>query len=553
MGEEIRLFGPPGTGKTTRLASHVRSTAKDRGTDRIVVGSFTRTAAAEIAGRGLPIPEYQIGTLHSLAYRAIDRPDVAVDKIDSWNAEHPDLKISGEMRSIDEANIESGTGTGLSGDALLGEIDLYRARLIPRSVWNTRALTFDRLWTKWKHDHAVIDFTDMIEIAYQETEVAPGDPVVGFFDEFQDFTPLEIALVRKWGERMDRLVIAGDDDQTLFSFKGADPRAFLEPEIPDEHKRFLTQSYRVPRAVQHLAQNWIEQLSSREPKDYEPRDEEGLVRYEPTFLFAQPGRLVADIVKQIDASRTVMLLTTCGYMLDLIRRDLRGAGVPFHNPYRRSRGDWNPLHSARGVTSAERLASYLIIDPDRFPDDYRQWIGADLKAWMSIVKSTGMLVRGAKRKIEMLEPTAPVPYDVLEALFVSPEVCADAVSASPSWLNENLLSAKRSVMQYPLAIAKHRSGPELVSTPKLIVGSVHSVKGGQADVVYLLPDLSKAARRQFVKGSGIVKDSVIRQMYVGMTRAAEELVICGPSTLDAINPLLMMMHAKPKGKSNGST
>jgi len=82
---------------------------------------------------------------------------------------------------------------------------------------------------------------------------------------------------------------------------------------------------------------------------------------------------------------------------------------------------------------------------------------------------------------------------------------------------------------------------------------VHSVKGGQADVVYLLPDLSKAARRQFVKGSGIVKDSVIRQMYVGMTRAAEELVICGPSTLDAINPLLMMMHAKPKGKSNGST
>jgi superfamily I DNA/RNA helicase len=67
----------------------------------------------------------------------------------------------------------------------------------------------------------------------------------------------------------------------------------------------------------------------------------------------------------------------------------------------------------------------------------------------------------------------------------------------------------------------------------VIVGTIHSVKGGQADVVYLFPDLSPAGDGQYRRG-GSQRDSVIRQFYVGATRARETLCLCSPESGAAI-------------------
>ena len=64
---------------------------------------------------------------------------------------------------------------------------------------------------------------------------------------------MQLNLVRKWGDRAEYFIIAGDDDQTIYTFTGATPDAFLDPDIPDDHKIILKQSYRVPRAVHGLA------------------------------------------------------------------------------------------------------------------------------------------------------------------------------------------------------------------------------------------------------------------------------------------------------------
>jgi superfamily I DNA/RNA helicase len=66
----------------------------------------------------------------------------------------------------------------------------------------------------------------------------------------------------------------------------------------------------------------------------------------------------------------------------------------------------------------------------------------------------------------------------------------------------------------------------LLETPQVVVGTIHSVKGGQADVVYLFPDLSQAGAAHYAHG-GASRDSVILQFYVGATRARERLYICG--------------------------
>jgi len=59
----------------------------------------------------------------------------------------------------------------------------------------------------------------------------------------------------------------------------------------------------------------------------------------------------------------------------------------------------------------------------------------------------------------------------------------------------------------------------------VIVGTIHSVKGGEADVVCLFPDLSGEGDAAYQQ-AGAPRDSVIRQFYVGMTRARETLYIC---------------------------
>ncbi len=59
----------------------------------------------------------------------------------------------------------------------------------------------------------------------------------------------------------------------------------------------------------------------------------------------------------------------------------------------------------------------------------------------------------------------------------------------------------------------------------MIVGTIHSVKGGQADVVFLFPDLSDAGDAAY-RSHGLRRDSVIRQFYVGITRARHTLYIC---------------------------
>lgn len=75
-----------------------------------------------------------------------------------------------------------------------------------------------------------------------------------------------------------------------------------------------------------------------------------------------------------------------------------------------------------------------------------------------------------------------------------------------------------------------KGGVRLLSeTPKVVVGTIHSVKGGEADVVYLLPDLSQAGMAQWV-GADIESAAIRRLFYVGMTRARESLVLCNPAS-----------------------
>ena len=531
MGREYRKFGPPGCGKTQELARLVKAATEQRGHREILVASFTRSAASTIASRVELLPE-QVGTLHAHCYRVLGRPDIADTKAADFNAEHPEYALSaGGPSDLDESAVDALSAAKTGGDALYLQYQILRAKMTPPALWPPNVQGFAQAWEDFKRSTDAMDFTDLIAVALSKTDEAPGSPTIGFFDEVQDFTRLELSLVRKWGRHMD-IILAGDDDQCIYSFKGATPDAFLDPPIPEEDKQVLGQSFRVPRAVQVLAQGWIEQLSRREPKTYKPRAFEGEVRRLRGGDMRAVEGVMADAQQYLDQGKSVMFLTACGYMLDNLKAILRAHALPFFNPYRRSRGDWNPLGGGNGVSASERVLAFLRPREDIFGEDAMNWTYQDLAAWGSVVKSDGVFRRGGKTALTVWakERQGIVPLEAIEEVF-EPEVALELTlgGADLEWLEANLLGSRSGTMQFPLAIAKKLGPLSLKMTPKVIIGTIHSVKGGEADVVYLFPDLSMAGYREWI-APGDGHDSVVRQFYVGMTRAREVLVLCPNAT-----------------------
>ncbi len=137
--------------------------------------------------------------------------------------------------------------------------------------------------------------------------------------------------------------------------------------------------------------------------------------------------------------------------------------------------------------------------------------------------------------IRRLSPTEVVTIEILDGLLdrESLEAMAEAFEQEPldsfvEWWLSRLAVKKRKQADYPAKLAVRRGVKALTDTPKIIIGTGHSVKGGESDVVYLFPDLSSSGMRQW-DGRPKDRDAVIRLGYVMMTRARETLVICEPS------------------------
>lgn len=561
MSREIRIIGPPGCGKSTRLATQeIPDAVRAYGPDKVVVTSFTRAGAIEIANKRslktnekIQINPMHIGTLHALCYRLLSQPSIAELNIDKWNEENAQFSMShGGIQDMDEGigNTDGDSRSKNKGDAMLRQLNIFRNKMIPHEEWPQQVQIFDGLWKSFKNMHGYYDYTDLIERSINELPYAPGRPQVIFVDEAQDFTKLQLALIRKWGMKAEFIVLVGDEDQTIYEFSGATPDAFLKPDIEQKFKRFLTQSFRIPEAVHQHAVALIEQVAMREPKEYHPRRRKD-GSYVKGALHKMDGRHhyrnaegIVTLAEQHTASgQTVMLLTTCAYMLNGIRAYLRENGIPFQNQYRKKRGDWNPLLSGGGkvITARDLLVNFL-----ESGEDENYWTVQQMLAWARFIKvgPTGLVRKKGKAALKFLKDKIEshetkgmfTTRHVIGEIF-QPEIIETILSRDVDWLLDNMLSTKKEVMGFPLQVYKKYGKPGIIEDPKITIGTIHSVKGGESDVVMLFPDISyksKKAIREARRNTTLAAlqnamDPHYRAFYVGMTRAREELYLMSPT------------------------
>lgn len=535
---EWHIYGPPGTGKTDNTMRQTRRAAERFGRDKILVTSFSKAAAAEVAGRDNPLPPNAIGTLHSHCYHALGRPRIAEAHVKEWNAKYSGLQITPHRSGGKLDGDEGGEAVkGAEGDYWLGELNKARGKRRPKELWPSNLRRFSELWEDYKTSNELLDFTDLIERACHDVKIAPGDPSVIIADEGQDFNALEIWLLSSWGKYAEYFIVALDDDQTIFSHCGASPEALIDRVIPAEHRIILKQSHRVPRAVHAAALRCIEQVSHRIAKEYLPRmDEdgrtvEGLVERLATGHWKSPEHIVLDhAMRQVDDGKTVMFLTSCSYMLAPTLKALREAAIPFENKYRRSNGAWNPIRRDTAGAAANRVLSLLV--PHPISGEFRRpWQNAEVAQWAEWLNSKGTMRRGAKKLLESLPIDGIATEESLLELF-EPEALDSLFTALEGpheemvrWWRERLAPSFAQRAEYVAAIAERRGPEVLAGEPPITVGTIHSVKGAQADVVYLFPDLSPEGWREYER-YGPPRDSVLRTIYVGMTRAREALYVC---------------------------
>ncbi|MFO1163513.1 MAG: ATP-binding domain-containing protein, partial [Reyranellaceae bacterium] len=147
-----------------------------------------------------------------------------------------------------------------------------------------------------------------------------------------------------------------------------------------------------------------------------------------------------------------------------------------------------------------------------------------LGLWLPMLQAKGVLARGAKERIK----DGQIPDDAGEVvrLFESQDIAMAAFSGDLGWLCAHVSAEYRDRIAYPVKVAKRRGIDALSAEPRVMVGTIHSFKGGEADRVVVSPDLSPAAHAEHLDDL----PSVRRAFYVAMTRTRDRLEILAPSS-----------------------
>ena len=286
-----KVIGPPGTGKTRRLLNEVhRYVKKGVPLDRIGYFAFTRKAAREARDRYLKV-ETQLTkkdiqyfqTLHSLAFHKLGLKEENVMQELNYKAIGESCGIQIKYASYEK---NSWNGIFTSDSEYLNIINLARVKQIDpleqfdknehlTQVERNKLDAINKEINNYKNSYELIDFTDMLDRFLRKGSVENKFDVV-FVDEAQDLSLIQWAVINKIEkENKADIWIAGDDDQAIFGWAGADVDSFINwkaEEIP------LEQSERVPSQIQQVALSIIERVEeNRLDKNYYPKKEKGEV------------------------------------------------------------------------------------------------------------------------------------------------------------------------------------------------------------------------------------------------------------------------------------
>jgi DNA helicase-2/ATP-dependent DNA helicase PcrA len=306
-GAHARLLAGPGTGKTRALTRHAMFLVESLGIppEKILVITFTRAATEELRNRlraefgptaKLPI----ISTLHSFALKTVlansarvrlPSPIRIADDYEERNIIQKDLKAILGLERIKQVS------------ELLHLLSADWERLTPD--WEKR-FPNPQFLGAWQEHRKIFGYTLRSELVYQlklaftEGKLTLKDPPQHLLvDEYQDLNACDLAVIKEIAQAGAELFTAGDDDQSIYGFRFADPegiRRFTTEYRPSDSLE-LAECKRCDRDILDLALYVARQDTRRIDKAIHPAD--GAAAGEVQILHfenqEQEARAVAEI------------------------------------------------------------------------------------------------------------------------------------------------------------------------------------------------------------------------------------------------------------------
>jgi DNA helicase-2/ATP-dependent DNA helicase PcrA len=568
--EVIRLFGGPGSGKTTALLDRVEQLLEDNDDVEVrdvLVVSYTRAAAAEIRERLAERLDTSprslrgnVSTMHAKAYDLLNlsRGDVVGESdkeefCDEFGIDYEDEYEGSRRRSARSTTLGNkviATSQWLQRTSrdvadwydVPFQWDDEEVRLPPEiddnaqtgnkytPTWPSDDDRLDipeaiRAWRTYKGEHDLVGFADMLERVKQRSLLPSVDYLV--IDEFQDITTLQYEVYEEWRPHMKRVLIAGDDDQVVYAWQGADPDLLLDETVTDDV--ILPNSYRLPSRILDVVNQEVSHIEKRQEKDLEPRKEGGTVE-----AVSRPSML--DLVRNVratveDDDGTLMILFRARYQMFQFIDEFIDEGIPFAC-----------LTDQRMWT--DRLCQY--VDAIEALADEEPVTGLQARRLADMLADSAFGTGDRDElfdELDQLEEESGVE-DITD-LRVDPETIREHAPFTPEPPAAADMLRKVTNFQERSVDAYFNGTYEGMDRDRVRLGTIHSAKGREADHVFVATDLTEKVVEQMaatveqegrdVPGDGeftkhtdpvpTLTDNERRVFYVGMSRARERLVL----------------------------
>lgn len=494
----IKVYGPPGTGKTYTLIERILKKHLRLGISPqdIAFISFTNKAVNTARDRAIEtFPDLstedfkKFSTLHSYCRKffqeeIFDQRNCLID----FALQEKFLKTSDTRLADDDF---------LYKDWSLGIYDKARNMMKdPELVFKEEGYKkdnleiFKRKVSTYQHykQGSFIDFTDMIERAIKEVNF--GKLEILILDEAQDFTPLQWSVIFKIAKQAKRIYLAGDDDQAIYRWNGADPKYFTEY-FPGK-KIVLRKTRRFGKAIYEFSQIIRRGIIDSIEKDFTPLDKEGTIKRYLSFNqinFQDEGSWY--IIARVN--RVVNELRGKAKDAGLYFMDNKG-NKSFSEKQWRAIQSWHKISKGEAINKAEAENMYKYIrqlkDIDygsekfwRNEPDYKTYKFNDLVEWCGL------------------------------------EMDEDEGKKKWWWILRKNFTPRQKI--YFMRLLKRYGTDQLNKEPNIIIDTIHSVKGGEADhvVIHSKADYASDYRRKNKKE----KNDENRVYYTGATRAKRKL------------------------------
>lgn len=311
-----RVLAGPGSGKTLVLTHRIRHLVDECHVNpaNLLVITFTRAAAAEMKSRcfelmGSRCAPVTFGTFHSVYFQILRHAYRM--KADVIITEEKKMFLLREIVDKLDLDIED-ENEFVQG--LIGEISLVKGEMLDLAHYyakNCSEEIFRQVYSAYQEallKEQKIDFDDIMVMCLELLQQRP-DILAGWqqrfqyilIDEFQDINLIQYRIARMLAAPEDNLFIVGDDDQSIYRFRGAKPEIMLNftKDYPKAKEISLTVNYRSHRKIVSAASKVIEHNAVRLKKQITAASpEEGMVTVWPCPTIKEEYERLIERIRQ---------------------------------------------------------------------------------------------------------------------------------------------------------------------------------------------------------------------------------------------------------------